>query len=75
MLTLEPVTNPLHRNDHTDANCESLPVSGFNSSDILVGELFHRLGPGKKVKMLQTLTPMTIGTPVSLETVCTINQT
>ncbi|OXB34748.1 hypothetical protein LQV05_003143 [Cryptococcus neoformans] len=23
-------------NDHTDANCESLPVSGFNSSDILV---------------------------------------
>ncbi|WVQ74652.1 hypothetical protein IAR50_004254 [Cryptococcus sp. DSM 104548] len=23
-------------NDHTDKNCESLPVSGFNSSDILV---------------------------------------
>lgn len=24
------------RNDHTEDNCESLPVSGFNSSDILV---------------------------------------
>ncbi|TYJ53503.1 hypothetical protein B9479_005889 [Cryptococcus floricola] len=25
-------------NDHTDRNCESLPVSGFNSSDILSGD-------------------------------------
>lgn len=55
MLTLELVTNPPHRNDHTDANCESLPVSGFNSSDILVGELSHRLGPGKKVKSCRPL--------------------